>query len=46
MLDIVLARAVADGIIEKSPVGELKGTEKPKYNKEAREYLQSKRWKR
>lgn len=39
MLDIVLARAVTDGIIEKSPVGELKGTEKPKYNKEAREYL-------
>ena len=27
MLDIVLARAVTDGIIEKSPVGELKGTE-------------------
>ena len=39
MLKITLARAVKDSIITKSPASELKGTEKPKKNKEAREYL-------
>lgn len=39
MLEIVLAKAVKDGIISKSPMSEIKPSEKPKYNKEAREYL-------
>lgn len=39
MLEIVLARAVDAGIIKVSPMRELKPSEKPKYNKEAREYL-------
>lgn len=39
MLEITLARAVKDGIIQKSPANELKSNEKPRYNKEAREYL-------
>lgn len=39
MLEIVLARAVDAAIIKVSPMRELKPSEKPKYNKEAREYL-------
>lgn len=39
MLGIVLARAVKDGIISKSPMSEIKPSEKPRSNKEAREYL-------
>lgn len=39
MLDIVLSRAKKDGIITENPTTELKSGEKPKYNKDAREYL-------
>ena len=39
MLGIVLARAVKDGILSKSPMADIKPNEKPKPNKEAREYL-------
>lgn len=39
MLEIVLAKAVDASIIKVSPMRELKPSEKPKYNKEAREYL-------
>lgn len=39
MLEIILARAVKDAVITKSPMSEIKASEKPKCNKEAREYL-------
>lgn len=39
MLEIVLGKAVKDGVISRSPMSDVKPSEKPKYNKEAREYL-------
>lgn len=39
MLDIVFSRAKKDGIITENPTTELKSGEKPRYNKNAREYL-------
>lgn len=39
MLEIVLGKAVKDGVISRSAMSDVKPSEKPKYNKEAREYL-------